>query len=265
MILSSEDDPGDTLRPRLEAHDADLAKVHFLTVETADGQFQQLNIEAHLAQLEDVLVSKPHARLLIFDPLTSYLGPIDSNSNTEVRRVLGPLCELAQRRRAAVLGVSHLTKKETRAVARTLGSMALVAAARANWLIVRDPKEPDRRLMLQAKNNLADAAGLAFHIRGGRVDWEPDPVTENVDAVSQQCRISPREMAEGFLERALEKGPLSTDDIMRRAQERGIRVGTLQRAKRELSVTSVKQGDRWFWALADANNTDTKVRTDTEE
>ena len=144
LIFSSEDDPGDTLAPRLRAHEADLDRIHFLTVESSEGGFQQFDIINHLSQLNDSMKRQPDARLLVLDPLTAYMGDIDSNSNTDVRRVLGPLCEMAQKHQVAVLGVSHLTKKDTRAVARTLGSMAFVAASRANWIITRDKEDRHR-------------------------------------------------------------------------------------------------------------------------
>jgi hypothetical protein len=249
LILSCEDDAEDTLKPRLEAHGADLTHVHFLTVAMPEGEYEQLDISRHLSPMSRVLTEYPKARVMIFDPLTAYLGSIDSNSNTEVRRVLAPLCDLAREHRVAVIGVSHLTKKETRAVARTLGSMAFVAAARANWIIVRDAKDCDRRLFLQAKNNLADASGLAFRIVDGRVEWEPDPVFDDVDIASQQNRANPREIAEAFLERELQHGPQPAKDLLRKATDRGIRLRTLRRAKKDLGVRSRAFEGQSHWSL----------------
>jgi hypothetical protein len=111
------------------------------------------------------------------------------------------------------------------------------------------PKDRDRRLFLQAKNNLADAPGMAFRIVDGRIEWEPDPVYDNVDIAGQQSKVTPREIAEAFLERALQDGPVAADQIFEEAEKKGINKTTLYRAKRELKVESQKHGSAWTWAL----------------
>ena len=76
-----------------------------------------------------------------------------------------PLATLARERNLAVLVVSHFRKKEGAAIHRTMGSLAFVAAARAAWVVRKDPADADKRLLLPIKNNLApDVTGLAFTI-----------------------------------------------------------------------------------------------------
>ena len=254
LLVSCEDDPGDTLRPRLERHNANLANVRFVTVHTSDGEYQQLDVGNHLDQLEILLQRRPNSRLLVFDPISAYLGNIDSNSNSEVRRVLGPLCELAQRHKIAVIGISHLTKKEGRAVSRTLGSMAFVAAARASWIFARDPKDRDRRLMLQQKNNLADSSGLAFRITDGRIIWENDPVDIDPDSVLKSTKSSARELAVSFLKKTLQDGPMRASEVERKGRLAGITLGTLRRAKTDLGIESTKLGSDWQWRLPTEEN-----------
>jgi hypothetical protein len=54
-----------------------------------------------------------------------------------------------------------------------LGGRALMSAARASWLAVPDAADPDRRLLLPAKNILTgQASGLAYRIVNGAVAWE---------------------------------------------------------------------------------------------
>src|SRR5690606_3099183 len=73
-------------------------------------------------------------------------------------------------------------------------SLGFVAAARAAFLIAKDPDNECRRLFLPMKNNIAsDQTGLAFTVQShhltaesglietSRVAWEPDPVTVTAD------------------------------------------------------------------------------------
>ncbi len=93
--------------------------------------------------------------LIVIDPISAYLGSVDSHENSKVRGVLGPLSELAGRLRIAVVGVTHLNKSGgSKAMYRSSGSLAFVAAARAAWSFSKDPENPDRRLMRLPRQGL---------------------------------------------------------------------------------------------------------------
>jgi RecA-family ATPase len=73
--------------------------------------------------------------LVIIDPVSSYLGKVDSHKNAEVRTVLEPIVEMASRLRVAVVAVTHFSKGGgTSANHRIIGSIAFVAAARAAFI-----------------------------------------------------------------------------------------------------------------------------------
>ena len=77
IMLSAEDDPADTIRPRLDAAGADVSRVfvveaikHF----TEDGMKESpFNLKEDLQALEQVLQHRTKCRLLIIDPLSAYL------------------------------------------------------------------------------------------------------------------------------------------------------------------------------------------------
>ena len=47
--------------------------------------------------------------LVVVDPVSSYLGKTDSHKNSEVRGVLEPLSEMAERTCIAILSVTHFS------------------------------------------------------------------------------------------------------------------------------------------------------------
>jgi hypothetical protein len=203
IFLSAEDDPGDTMRPRLEAAGANLARVHFargvIAGYTGEGrQIERLfclgrDLEALARAIQEI----GSVAMVVIDPVTAYLGEIDSHRNAEVRAVLTPLAEMAAQFGTGVIAISHLNKTSgPDALMRVTGSLAFVAAARTAHLVAIDPEDKGRRLFLPIKNNLAaDRGGLAFRIEGtmvsgsqgpietSRVMWEAEAVALTADDV----------------------------------------------------------------------------------
>jgi hypothetical protein len=78
LIATAEDSPETTVRPRLEAVEADLDRVRFVVVKTEEGIEDGIAIPDDIAEL-DALVAASNATLVIVDPLVAHLpGHIDS-------------------------------------------------------------------------------------------------------------------------------------------------------------------------------------------
>jgi RecA-family ATPase len=137
VLLSAEDDPADTIRPRLDAHGADVTRIVLLqSIDRPDGTNRAVDLAVDGPALEAAIDTVPNCRLVVVDPISAYLGGVDSHSNSDVRGMLAQLAELAARRRVAVVAVTHLRKGDGPAMYRAMGSLAFVAAARAAWAIV---------------------------------------------------------------------------------------------------------------------------------
>jgi putative DNA primase/helicase len=173
------------------------------------------------------------------------------------------LAELASRHRVAILGITHLNKTgSTKAVYRSMGSLAFAAAARAVWSVVKDANDPARRLFLPAKLNLAENPdGLAYCIREGRVAWEMDPVKMHADdafaaemAAAERARMGQggqRQQATAWLREYVAHGRLPATQIIQDGKEQGFSEVTLRRAHKAMGGKSQKcdYGGGWVWYL----------------
>ncbi len=78
------------------------------------------DIDKLSAELEKI----PDAALVVIDPISAYLGELDSHRDASVRGVLAPLAALAAERRVAVLAIAHLNKNaHADALTRVTGSL----------------------------------------------------------------------------------------------------------------------------------------------
>jgi hypothetical protein len=262
ILLTAEDGLGDTVRPRLDALGADVNRVHVLTAVMEGEAERPVSLETDLAAIEAAIL-RTGALLVIVDPISAYLGRISAIKDTEVRRVLTPFADVAERTGAAILAIMHLNKDaQKRAVYRASGSVAFTAVPRVVLAVAEDPDDSRRRLLLPIKNNLsAPAAVLAFRFDdGGRLQWEPGVVAgvtaDEVLGEGPEGRRSGtrRARAEAFLQELLAAGPADQQEVERAASDAGITTRTLRRAKGALGVVSRRIGGagaegRWVWAL----------------
>ena len=265
VLLSAEDDIGDTILPRLEAARADLSRIAALRgIRGGPGDSAApFRLDRDLPQLEQALGRLGDVGLVIIDPITAYVGGVDMNSNPEVRALLAPLADLAMRRHVAVLLVTHLNKgANTKGIYRISGSLALPAAARAAMLVVRDAEDGSRRLLLPTKLNVGRAAqGLAYRIgddAGGDavVQWEDQPVVMTADE-AVRAEEAPGESggaveeAAAFLRELLKDGPVAARRAVEEAGQLGIVERTLQRARARLGVVSRRIGQEWVLSMGE--------------
>jgi len=266
VLFSAEDDAEDTIRPRLEAAGADLSKIIIIDAVNAGEYIRSFNLGCDLSSLSIMLEHVGNVSLLVIDPITAYLGKIDSHKTADVRALLAPLGALAARHGAAFVCVSHLSKGGNgEALLRVTGSLAFVAAARAAFIVTRDNVDKNRRLFLPIKNNIGnDETGLAFTIQGvtisggietSRIVWEAEPVTITADEVMRQQEDpeerSALEEAKLFLANLLADGPVSSRQVRTDAIGAGFSWRTIQRAQSALGVDAYKRGmkEGWFWFL----------------
>ncbi len=273
FILSAEDDPADTIKPRLQAAGADMGKIFFLSmIRLQGGGAREFDLQADIARLVERIHQIGDVGLVAIDPITAYLGKANVNSDTAVRKVLKPLGDAAARTRVAILGSNHFSKAEGRSVMRRmLGAAAFVNAPRIVFVVTPDPEDPERRLLLPAKANLTGKkTGLAFRIRptgvgereripATRIAWDSEAVTMTADDALAALKqndggAGAKARAMAFLAEALADGPKPARDVGALAAEAGYSERTVQRAREALRIKPAKTGadGGWTWTLPGA-------------
>jgi AAA domain len=86
ICLCSEDGVSDTVRPRAEAAGADLSQVHVLESRLVkNNKVTRFNLQDDLDILAAAIDRVGNARLVNIDALTSYVGKVDNNSQSDIR------------------------------------------------------------------------------------------------------------------------------------------------------------------------------------
>jgi hypothetical protein len=283
LIATAEDSPSTTVRPRLEAVEADLERVRFVSIKTAEGIEDGIAIPDDMEELERLVV-EVEARLVIVDPLVAHLPMhIDSHKDQSVRRALAPLYRLAESQYCAVLALLHLNKAQGLApLMRLGGSGAFGNAARSVLLLDRDPDDPDgeegnQRVLAHIKCNVAPLApSLVYAVKPimlPATSTDPEVETSRLEligesphngrsllAVSSDGERHAIDDARDFLRTELADGSRMAGDLLKEARKVGISERTLQRARAELDVRSEKAGfdEGWVWSLPKAPSATSK-------
>jgi hypothetical protein len=270
IMLTAEDNHGDTVRPRLEEAGADLARVHLITgaCDAADGLQRAPEIPLDLAPLEDA-VRATKSQLLVIDPLSAYLGPeVNAYSDGDMRRCMNRLAGLAERTNCTVVLLRHLNKKPGGpALYRGGGSIGIIAAVRSALVMALDPDrlppsadEPLHGVLAIQKGNLsAPAPAMRYTLRQTsrpsicRLEWtgQSTRTADELLRTRDPEELSALQKAVDWLRDFLGRGPEDASYCAMLAGCAGIANVTLRRAKEQLGVQSVRDGKRgaWTWQL----------------
>lgn len=277
LLLSAEDDPADTLRPRLEAAGADIDKVHLLdgvnVPQGANFKEREIALDQDIQKLEKVIERRGNIILVVIDPLTSYLGETDLNKEAKLRKALTPIKKLCERTGTTVLALSHLNKQtQQAALHRVSGATAMTGVPRAAWLFMRNPETKGEFIMMLLKNNVTKKrTGLKYAIHGRELTtgeapyivWG-DEAAEDADRVLETAN-NPFEkkqaMAERFLSDFLRRGEKPAPQVLAHAKKEGIGERTIYDKKKEMGIQSNRRADGWYWALPENHHSE-KGETD---
>ncbi len=184
LIWSGEDDPADTLAPRLAAMGADMDRVLFVGDTGSRGRSRPFDPAKDMPMLTDAALAQGGASLIVIDPMVSSVHG-DPNNQADVRRSMEPLSRLAHTLDAAVVGIHHFSKGSAgrSPLDRITGSLAFGAVVRVALAVasVKDADGTSRRVMAVAKSNIGrsdlgfeyvlDVRELQPGVEGTTVAW----------------------------------------------------------------------------------------------
>jgi putative DNA primase/helicase len=268
ILLAAEDSKEYTIKQRLDALGADAYRIEKIEAIRPDqlGDERTFDLSQDIKRLE-IRVKKTGAKLIIVDPVNSYLGgKQDGFKDTEVRRVLDPLKEMAERLDIAVILLMHTKKGAEQEVLYQIGgSIAFSAVARNVFFCTRDPETKGRFYFTHAKPLQMESRPLAYTISGeAGVVWGTDEISlsaREILAAQYAQKPGPKQTARldahQWLVTFLAGGPQAASDAWADATEQGLKPATVRRAMADLGVqvTPTRVGDGsgqvagWTWAL----------------
>lgn len=277
ILVTTEDEPGDTLKPRLMAAGADLSRVAIFQMGSKDEP-----IPFRVPQDADELgrrVAEKDAALVVIDPLMEFIdGKVDSHKSHPVRQAVAALNHIARTQGCAALVILHLNKgASTDPLLRHEGSAAFTQVVRGGLMLGHDPDDPDgeegnQRVLAVSASNLAPITrSLVYRIETRLVDGDTGEAIQTArvvhigesDAAGHDLLRGhdseehlARDEALEFLTAELADGWRPARDVTREARSAGISERTLKRAKQQLGVVverigepGVRGGGAWYWAL----------------
>jgi hypothetical protein len=166
ICMTVENAPEEVLRPRFDELRGNAKRFHLLrgTVCTEHGEdYHQAISLTDVKRIEEAII-KTKARLVIVDPIQSYLGAkVDMHRANETRPVLDGLAKLADKHNCSILLLRHITKQSGgRAVIRGLGSIDLTGAVRSELLAGSLPNDPTARALVHIKSNIGPLGVILF-------------------------------------------------------------------------------------------------------
>ena len=283
LLASSEDDPNDTLVPRLKAAGADLSKVELVVGTMIEMKNKNkprvkrrsnLDLKRDCKHLLEALKENPDIALLVLDPISSFFGAgADQNKDADVRPVMDEITKMCSKSGLTVVGIIHNNKRsDVDAVGKVSGATALAASVRAVWGFGKDAEDKSLYHMSHVKGNLAeDKSGLNYTIVGvpvningkdvkvPRIVWGVKCEMDADDLLKEERSMKDAKDYKVEAAKALIKAqrfPVQASKVYALAESQGIGGTTMNNARTSLmrdgfATLAKKHEGVWWWHMAD--------------
>ncbi len=265
VIWSGEDDPADTLVPRLIACGADLSRIHIVHGVLEGDERRSFDPARDVVALRRAVSRRNRSvALLVVDPVVSAVAS-DSNNNGDVRRALQPIVDLGAECGFAALGITHLAKGSVGRdpLERVAGSLAFGALARLVWVAakVQTANGTEERVLVRVKSNLGpDAGGFSYAVKvvesashpamqasciewGEAVEGTARDILNDSEQAQQRNETQLNETESWLKELMAEHdGSIESNTVLELARKRGFSERTVYRARKRIGVLAKQRG-----------------------
>lgn len=254
ILLSVEDDPNDTIKPRLQNLNANQHKVYISSKDII------LDIAGLSSIREMVRITK--AKLLVIDPIVAFLGAkMDMNRANEVRPLMRGLYHIAKDLNIAVVVVRHNRKvsagnKEGKAIYAGSGSIDFTASVRSE-LAVSEARDGSKYMNHIKTNSGKQGPSIRYEIvelEDGTGEFRWGEIVTSPYSTAARVGVSKRfknEKAIKFwlfdLLKQAPEGELAKN-IFAKGMLSGYSQTKLEHVKKGIAM-SVKVGHEWVWKL----------------
>jgi putative DNA primase/helicase len=283
-LLTSEDDSGDTIRPRLEVNGADCSRVYRLEGwQTPDGEHGSITMQD--LDLLRMAMNDYKPAMIVFDPFQAYFGKdVDMNRANQTRPVLDAVDNLCRAHNCTPLFIRHVGKSHREAIYAGLGSIDIAGVMRSILFLGQDTENETRRILAHAKMNGGRIGqSLAYKMVSVEYDITTDDGFITVEApmlkwdglsslkandLSMPIASEAYEergvvdQAADFLRELLSDGAVLATEAKKEYESAGFTKATMRRAQAKLKVVTRRQappsgewpedGNKkapWEWAL----------------
>jgi hypothetical protein len=220
------------------------------------------------------MIEQYNVKLLLCDPVNEHLSDGVKRQSDSIRKATRPLKKLAQETGCAIVLVDHVIKSVAMRShpLNAIGgaSSGLTAAGRMIYIVGRDPEDKDRIIMCNVKSQLRDdPLPLEFEMDEADVENVDKPmplltkigdISEGYDPMVMLAKVNKggklgrpptkMEAAMEFLVDYLSVAPnheARAADVIEDAKQYKTTKRTLEAAKAQLEIESLKRGNEWWW------------------
>lgn len=256
LLLSVEDDPGDTIRPRLESLNTNMSFVF--------GSNKDIELGDNGIETIRGLVKETGVKLVIIDPIVAFLGnKMDMNRANDVRGIMRGLSQLARELKIAILVVRHNRKEgnsgQGKAIYAGMGSIDFTASVRSEMAVV-EAKNGVKFMNHIKANSGKKGPSITYSITSNDID-EPVfawgeftkwPVSGALGSSGSKISRKPREATKAitWLLDILKDYPdgIPANEVFERGKLARFSTPMLNEAKKGI-VRSVRVNNMWYWKL----------------
>ena len=266
VLLCTEDDLADTVRPRLDAADADHRRIAAITsvkrniLSPLPMPLRAISLLPGLPHLETAIQNTPECRLVVIDPILPSLDLGAPPSHSDTRAVMEPLAELATRHQVAVIAVHRANRNANGFILERLTAKLAPGTARTVTALVHDADAPERRLFVPIRNTLADNVPplpcyvtLSKNHQVPGINWVDEPVGISSQAALERSAANDHQVAaREWLRQKLDKGPIKAEEVLDDARYEGFSHQTVRKAFNQIQAQRARSGfgPKGFWVWA---------------